>query len=85
MSAVNATEARRTLFDLIRRAAKGHQPVTIRHKDGDVVLMAEEDYESLVETLELLSSPGFAKGLDEAEADVTAGRVRSMEQVFGNG
>ena len=54
MTAVNATEARRTLFDLIRRAARGHQPVTIRHKDGDVVLMAEEDYEGLIETLELL-------------------------------
>ena len=83
MTAVNATEARRTLFDLIRRAARGHQPVTIRHKDGDVVLMAEEDYEGLVETLGLLSTPGFVKGLREAEADVTAGRVQPMEEVFG--
>ena len=85
MNAVNATEARRTLFDLIRRAAQGHQLVTIRHKDGDVVLMAEEDYEGLIETLELLSAPGFIEGLKEAEADVTAGRVQAMEQVFGHG
>lgn len=85
MTAVNATEARRTLFDLIRRAAQGHQPVTIRHKDGDVVLMAEEDYEGLVETLELLSAPGFVKGLHEAEADVAAGRVCDLDDVFGHG
>ena len=84
MTAVNATEARRTLFDLIRRAARGHQPVTIRHKDGDVVLMAEGDYEGLLETLELLSAPGFVAGLREAEADVAAGRVQAMGEVFGH-
>ncbi len=83
MSAVNATEARRTLFDLIRRAVHGHQAVTIRHKEGDVVLVAEEDYEALLETLELLSAPGFIKGLKKAEADVTAGRVHGLEEVFG--
>ena len=84
MAAVNATEARRTLFDLIHRALHGHQAVTIRHKDGDVVLMAEEDYEGLLETLELLSAPGFVKGLKKAEADVAAGRVRGLEEVFGH-
>ena len=85
MNAVNATEARKTLFNLIRRAAKGHQPVTIRHKDGDVVMIAEEDYEGLIESLELLSEAGFSDGLDEAEADVAAGRVQTMDQVFSDG
>ena len=83
MSGVNATEARRTLFELMDRAVRGHEAVTIRHKDGDVVMMAEEDYEGLLETLELLSAPGFRKGLKRAEADVAAGRVHSMEEVFG--
>ena len=85
MDAVNATQARKTFYNLIRRAVKGHQPVTIRHKDGDVVMISEEDYEGLLETLELLSTKGFIRGLEAAEADVAAGRVKTLEQALGNG
>ena len=48
------------------------------------MLVSEEDYEGLLETLELLSIPGMRESLAEAEADITAGRTASIEQIFAD-
>ncbi|MDA2937526.1 type II toxin-antitoxin system Phd/YefM family antitoxin [Acidobacteria bacterium AH-259-A15] len=85
MRAVKATAARKELFKLIRKALRTHQPVHIQHREGQVVLLAEEEYEGLLETLELLCIPGFKESLAEAEADVAAGRTSSMKAVFPGG
>ena len=84
MNMVTATEARKELFNLIRRALRAHDPVRIQHREGGVVLVSEEDYEGLLETLELLSIPGLSESIVEAEADVAAGRVASVDEVFGD-
>jgi antitoxin YefM len=84
MNMVTATEARKELFNLIRRALRGHDPVLIQHREGGVVLVSEEDYEGLIESLELLSIPGLRESIAEAEADVAAGRVASVDEVLGD-
>jgi len=84
MNMVTATEARKELFNLIRRALRAHDPVRIQHREGGVVLVSEEDYEGLLESLELLSIPGMQESIVEAEADVAAGRVASVDEVFGD-
>jgi len=84
MTAVSATEARKELFNLIRRAIHAHDPVRIRHREGGVVLLSEEDYEGLLETLDLLSVPGMRESLEEAEADISAGRTVSADELFGD-
>ena len=58
-------------------------PIKIHAKSGDVVLISEEDYDSLLETLELLSTPGLRESIREAKADIKAGRVKSLDEVFG--
>ena len=50
MITLTATEARRTLFDLIKRANQTHDVVRVQHKSGDAVIMSSEDIESLQET-----------------------------------
>ena len=85
MNVVTATEARKEFFSLIRRALRAHDPVRIQHREGGVVLVSEEDYEGLLETLELLSIPGMRKSLTEAESDVAADRVASVDRVLENG
>lgn len=80
---VTATEARRNLFKLVKKSVKGHVPVKITSKEGDAVLVSEEDYEGLLETLELLSVPGMRKSIQEARADIRAGRTRAVKEVFG--
>ena len=84
MNMVTATEARKELFNLIRRALRAHDPIRIQHREGGVVLVSEEDYEGLLETLELLSIPGMRESIVEAEADVAAGRVASIDEVLGD-
>lgn len=80
---VTATEARQDLFRLVRRSVKGHVPVKITSKEGDAVLVSEEDYEGLLETLELLSVPGMRKSIQAARADIRAGRTKSLKAIFG--
>ena len=85
MNMVTATEARKEFFILIRHALRTHDPVRIHHRDGGVVLVSEEDYEGLLETLELLSIPSMRDSLVEAEADLAAGRVASVDEIYGRG
>ena len=80
---VTATQARQNLFKLVRKSVKGHVPIKITSKEGDAVLVSEEDYEGLLETLELLSMPGMRKSIQEARADIRAGRTRSLKEIFG--
>lgn len=83
MTQMTATQARQHLFDLVKKSAKGHVPVRITSKAGDVVLISEEDYANLLETLELLSTPGMLKSIKEARKDIKAGRTKSLREVFG--
>jgi len=84
MTNVTATEARKELFNLIRRALSAHDPVRIQHREGGVVLMSEEDYEGLLETLDLLSVEGMRESIAEAEADIAAGRTVSIDEALGD-
>ena len=83
MTTLTATAARQALFSLLEKSIKGHAPIRITSKSGDAVLISGEDYESLLETLELLSTPGMLKSIREARADIKAGRTKTLKQVFG--
>lgn len=83
MTTLTATNARKAFFDLIKGANQRHEVYRINHKDGAVVMMSEEEYDGLQETLELLSVPGFREKLAESQAEVTAGEINSFEEVFG--
>jgi antitoxin YefM len=72
--AVFASEARRSLFPLIKRVNADRSPVEIVTRGGErAFLVAAEDYESMVETNYLLQSPVNADRLRGALADVRAG------------
>ena len=82
MRSLTASEARGELFRLIKDASRSHRTFSITHKDGDAVLMSKEDYESLIETLELLSIPGFLESVKEAKREIAEGDTIAMEKVF---
>lgn len=79
---MNATEARRGFFELIKNVIKKHQICHIHHRDGDVVLMSQQEYEGLQETLELLSVPGFRESIARSIKQMKAGQTYSMDEVF---
>jgi len=83
MKTVTATAARRELFGLLKRSVRGHRQFRITHKEGDVVLLSEADYESLLETLELLSTPGVARSIRQARKEIARGETYALDEVLG--
>jgi len=83
MKTIASSQARSELFELIKAANNAHAVYHITHKDGNVVLLSEEEYESLVETIELLSIPGFRESIKRSLKDEQEGRVYSLEEAFG--
>lgn len=84
MTSISATRARSGFFELIKKVLKRHEPLRINHKDGDVVVMSEEDYESLMETLEILSAPGFRTKYQKSKKQIQKGELVSFADVFGD-
>jgi len=65
MTAITASEAQADLYRLIDEAAISHQPVLITGKSNNAVLISEEDWVAIQETLYLLSIPGLRESIKE--------------------
>ena len=63
MTTITATEARKQLYRLLDEANASHEPIHIAGKRGGAVLIAEEDWRSIEETLYLLSIPGMRESI----------------------
>lgn len=63
MSAISATEARKSLFGLIQRVNEDHSPIEVVSRRGNAVLMSKDDYDALTETAYLLRNPVGAERL----------------------
>jgi prevent-host-death family protein len=59
MPTITATEARTKLHRLIDEAATSHKPIVVTGKYNSAVLISEDDWRSIQETLYLLSIPGM--------------------------
>ena len=55
MNILKATEARAKLYSLIDKTAESHEPIVITGKRCNAVLISEEDWNAISETLYLLS------------------------------
>lgn len=69
MTTLTASHARASFYGLIDEVAKEHQPIQIMGKRNNAILVSEEDWNNIQETLFLLSIPGMResirKGLKE--------------------
>ncbi len=59
MTSITATKARKHLYGLLDDVAASHEPVQIAGKRHSAVLVAEEDWRAIQETLHLTSVPGM--------------------------
>ena len=76
------TEARAHLTELLDEIEEIHEHVVItRNGRPAAVVMSQDEYESLIETLEVLGDPELMAALAESDEDVAAGRVRPWEEV----
>ncbi|MEO8398340.1 MAG: type II toxin-antitoxin system Phd/YefM family antitoxin [Ignavibacteriaceae bacterium] len=69
MRTITATEARNKIYKLIDKTSEESEPIQITGKRTNAILISEEDWRSIQETLYLLSIPGMresiVKGLKE--------------------
>jgi antitoxin YefM len=63
MTSIPVTQARSRLYQLLEEAGTAHEPVQITSKRGNVVLVSDEDWRSIQETLHLLSIPGMRESI----------------------
>lgn len=83
MSAITATEARKSLFGLIQRVNDDHVPVEVVSKHGNAVILSKDDYDGLAETAYLLRSPANAERLLSALERARRGEFESHDLVDG--
>lgn len=65
MTTITASEARANLYRLIDDAASSHEPILITGKRTNAVLLSEEDWSAIQESLFLLSVPGMRESIVE--------------------
>jgi len=63
MAVITASNARANLYRLIDQTNKSHEPVVISGKRNNAVLISEEDWNSIQETLYLISIPGMRESI----------------------
>jgi antitoxin YefM len=63
MNTMNASEARKRFYRLIDDTAAAHEPLLITGPRSNAVLAGEEDWNSIQETLYLLSVPGMRESI----------------------
>ena len=78
MTSITATEARKSLYKLVDEVQESHEPVQITGKRGSAVLVSEDDWRAVQETLYLVSIPcmresiidGMATPIGELESEL---------------
>lgn len=68
MTTITATEARANLYRLIDETSRASEPVLITGRRHNAVLLAEDDWRAIQETLYLLSLPGMRESIREGLA-----------------
>ena len=79
---IPASEARAKLFPLIQQVNDDAIPVLITSKAGNAVLISESEYESLMETMYLISNPNNYKAMMASIADAKSGNSEVVEFPF---
>ena len=79
MPILTSTEARSRLYKLIDETIASHEPVIIKGKRGNAVLISEDDWRSIRETIYLLSIPGMRESIREGLAEPLGKCTKDVE------
>jgi len=63
MKTINVTKARADLYNLLLETSESHEPIQITGKKTNAVLLAEDDWRAVQETLYLISIPGMRESI----------------------
>lgn len=79
MTNTNATNFRKNLFDYLSQAVDYNDVINVSTKSGNAVVMSEDDYNGLIETVYLLSHPKTRDEILEGMAEGLSGCVPADE------
>jgi prevent-host-death family protein len=79
MAILTASEARANLYRLIDQTAESHEPILIAGKRTSAVLVSEEDWKAIQETLHLLSIPGMRESIRDAMAEPLSKNAKGLD------
>ncbi|MDX9800299.1 MAG: type II toxin-antitoxin system Phd/YefM family antitoxin [Spirochaetia bacterium] len=63
MGAINITNARKNLYNIVKAVNDSHEPVIITGKNASAVIVGESDWRNIEETLYLVSIPGMRQSI----------------------
>ncbi len=63
MTSITATKARENLYQLVDLSAESHEPIQITGKRNNAVLISEDDWRAIQETLHLVSIPDMKESI----------------------
>ena len=69
MTNTNITNFRKNIYNLLEQTIKYNEPLNISTKNGNAVVLSEEDYNNLMETLYIMSVPGLKDEIIERSKD----------------
>lgn len=75
----NITSFRKNVFSLLEQTVRYNEPLCVSTKDGNAIVISEEDYRSLMETVNILSVPGMREKLLAAQAEPLSDSVSESE------
>ncbi|QSB13869.1 type II toxin-antitoxin system Phd/YefM family antitoxin [Natronosporangium hydrolyticum] len=82
MTTIPLAEARANLSRLVDEAVRTHERVEVTRKGRRAaVIMSADDYDSIMETLDILSDPELVREIRAATAEAEQGEVFSLEEV----
>jgi len=82
MTTLSLAEARAHLSKLVESAVTTHERFEVtRNGDRVAVLLGADDYDSLLETLDILSNPDEVEAIRTGLADVERGQLSSADEV----
>ena len=79
MTTLTASKARAGLYRLIDQTAETHKPVMISGKRANAVLVSEEDWSAIQETLYQLAIPRMRESIKDAMAEPLAKSKRVLK------
>lgn len=85
MTTLSLADARANLSKLVDAAVRTHERFEVtRNGDRAAVLLSVDDYDSLIETIEILSSPEEMAAIREGVTDIEAGNFATVDEVLAS-
>jgi len=82
MDIISYTEARNNLAEYMQKVYDNHEPIAItRQNHKPVVMMSQQDYDGLIETMYLTSTVANKKDLDRALQDIRDGKYAEHDLI----